>query len=554
MTLELLRADLNRNVAERAQLLVRAEHDTQLQSAIRKMCREGTPDGMPGYLYWFKNFAYIFEPRNPRGKQKLPFLPWPYQEEELQILHEIIVAGEGVTGDPTNLMYVKTRDMGVTWIILMYFLWDFIFNSGSYLVGHRKADMVDKIGNMGTHFEKLRWQLRQQPPYLMPYDFNWRDCSKENLLRNPAGGEITGDSSNPEFGRGDRRKAILYDELPTWEYAFSAWQAGAGTTNVRIGVGTPNGPHGKFAHAVRGKEKEAYTIRKCHWIKHPLKAEGLTWNNGQPTSPWYEREKIRLNPDEVAAELDMDFNQSTKGRVFSPYGIGHSRKPLAPIPGIPVLRVWDPGLTFFVLWMQVDNWGRVRVLKEMCMLEAKIRNVGEAVLGISNDPTGMFANCSFEDCGDPAGGYVGGSGQEDPEYDILSREFGINVDWSFLGSMQSKLKVKSRIVAINQIMTKYIGSGNPSVDGPAFMINTDECPLVDEALNGGYRYKVDANGQVLSTIHEVHPYEDAIDCLGMGILYKTKFNQLSNWDKDEDTEDEDSNSYTLKWLAGDRRC
>jgi hypothetical protein len=39
------------------------------------------------------------------------------------------------------------------------------------------------------------------------------------------------------------------------------------------------------------------------------------------------------------------------------------------------------------------------------------------------------------------------------------------------------------------------------------------CPNLAKAFAGGYRYKVDKSGAILDKVHEVHPYEDVIDCL-----------------------------------------
>lgn len=536
---ELERPELKENLVTRAILLVQAETDIQMQVAILKMCRYGTPDGMPGYLYWFTFFACVYEPRNPPGKQKLPFMPYEFQKEELAVLHKAIIEGQGVLGEPSNIVWIKSRDMGVTWIILMYFFWDWLFNNGSYLVGHMKADKVDKLGDMGTHFEKLRWQLRQQPVWMYPQDWNWRTCSKEFLLKNPRGGEITGDTANPEFGRGDRRKAILYDELPVWDYDVSCWKAGAGTTNVRLGVGTPKNKHGKFSRLVHGKDPEEVQVRRVHWRQHPLKGQGATLVNNKWTSPWYEREKRRLNPDEVASELDLDFNESRRAVIFTGYGIGHKRDNLSYLSEFPMITVWDPGRVFYVLFLQANHHGQFRALKEICISQARIRDVAELV---GNTSEKMFPGLAFEDCGDPSGSWIGNSGQDDPEYVILEKEFERHVEWGYMADIPAVKRTRLKIKAIEDKLSRYIGTGDDANDGPALLINTKECPILDEALSGAYHWKVDPRtNEVLDIVDERHPYEDAIDCLAMGILYRERFNiSRALDDEDDDAEENDS--------------
>jgi hypothetical protein len=549
-----LSPEQKQNIQLRAHILAECYEDLEKQAAYRKLCRDGIlpglhpdyPDGITGYAFWFKHFAWIYEPRNPPGMDGLPFLCYPFQSEELDFIHATIERGMGVAGDPTNVLWVKARDMGITWLVITYFLWDFLFNNGSYLMGHRKQEEVDKIGDMATMFEKLRWQLRKQPAWLLPFGWDWRTCSKEMLLVNPTGGELAGESSNSEFGRGDRRKAILFDELPVWEHDTSAWRAAAGSTNVRFGIGTPRGITGKFAKLALGKDDEEVTVRKLYWWMHPIKAEGLEYDQrGQPTSPYYEKKKKALSADELASEYNLDFNESQKGKIFTCFGSGHKRFKLDPIPGIPIIRCWDPGLTFYVLFMQIDAQGRIRVLRELCLENARIRQMAESVQSVSNK---YFLGYEFEDCGDPAGSWVSSSGQEDPEYTILARDYGINVEWAFIQQTPTKVRVKNRIVAINRALERYIAGDTPALDGPAIIISEKGCPDLVDAISGGYRWATDNNGNVLEgVIAKIHPYIDAIDCLGYGLLYRESFAFLGKVDEDVEEDREDEKPTKGRW-------
>lgn len=543
------------NIKLRAQLLVKAESDPAIQAAIIKLCTYGSP-GIPGYLWFFRLLAFVYEPRNLESKA-LPFYPFPFQEEELEVLDKAITDGQGVTGKRTNIVYLKSRDMGMTWIILVYFLWRWMFHNASFLVGHKKQEDVDKRGDMKTLFEKMRWELKCMPAWLLEYiGFRFKDHDRELLLRkdNPSGGEISGESSNPDFGRGDRRSAILYDELQSWPFAHSSWKAGAGSSNVRLAVGTPKGNFGKYAQLARGKAEKAI-LRKIHWTRHPLKAKGLTIVDGKPTSPWYEGEKESLSANDVASELDLDFNESTEAKVFGGYGEGHKRSSLLWTPQYPVLCILDPGLTFFALWLQVDHWKRVKVLTEYQWTSAKIRDVGEKILEINEM---YFKNAKVEYCGDPAGSWLGNSGQEDPEYVTLADDYKIQVDWSWLSAIPTQKREKKRIKAVENLLGKYIGEGAKEDQGPALLINTEECPILDEALSGGYRWKIDPRTkQPLEITEREHPFEDAADCLGMGVLYKMPYLGKLRDERDPDDEEakEDSQEETdYKWVHGSRRC
>ena len=548
-----LRVQQGEIMLERTALLARCQDDIITQAAIRKLCTYGLPDGTPGYIYWFRNFAYIYEPREIPGRTTMPFVLWDFQEEELKFIHEAITNAQGIRGEPANFAYLKSRDMGMSWLIITYFLWDWMFNGGSYLLISRKQEEVDTIGNMKSLFEKLRWQLRKQPAWLLPAGFVWKTNSKELLIQNPSGGEITGESSNPNAGRGDRRKAVMLDEFASCEYDKEVWKACAGSSYVRFAVSTPKGLYNLFADMCRGKCEEKVTVRTIHWSMHPIKnIDMVTLPDGRLSSPWYERERIRMNPDDIASELDLSFNTSQKGRIFPTYGNGHKRA-LAPIPGLPIIRAWDPGRTFFILFLQVDPWGRVRCLQEICVEDARIADVAREVKAMSF--SARFRGFEFIDCGDPAGSYMGNAAQEDPEYTILQEKHEIDVQWEFMANVPTKFRVKDRITVINEKLGIYIGSDKTAEDGPALLVDVENCPKLDEALSGGYCYQVDSKGEVTDTIMKRHPYIDAVDCLGYGILFDAGDNtpHARRKQSEEEQEDDRENAPTA-WGGMSQRC
>jgi hypothetical protein len=113
------------------------------------------------------------------------------------------------------------------------------------------------------------------------------------------------------------------------------------------------------------------------------------------------------------------------------------------------------------------------------------------------------------------------SQQQEPEYGVLQRDYGINVHSAFLGKIAPKERVKARI----QLLTKKMGEY--AQDGAALLVHPDECPILDRAFGGEYKRKTDINGAVIDTIDEKHPYEDAVDCAGMLALYKIPWGNLS---------------------------
>lgn len=520
-------------VKDRAELWVRCELDEKYRAAALRMCAEGTPDGTPGYLFFLTMFGWIYEARNPAGFQKLPFVPYPYQIREFAVIHNAIQGSMGVAGKKNVELWLKSRDMGLTWLVLAYFFWDFLFHQGSFHVGSRNEKEVDYLGETGTLFYKLRYLKNNCPLWMLPAGLE----DKKLLLsyKTPDGGEVCigGESANPEFGSGNRKKAILADEFSKWEHDRSAYRSMSQTSNCLLLVGTPKGYGNFYAEIARGKAKIAAGIHRVHWTEHPLKTKDLSFVDGKATSSWYRDQASQMEADMVAGELDLSFESSLKGIVFAGvYGIGHQKTKLKPLAGAPITVCWDLGGVSAVLFIQVDKWRRVRVLKEIVDEDTKLSTLAQTVLDycehlsrqghVVNIDVESFVHdvLTYEHCGDPAGASMTKTNQEVPEYQTLFDEHQISVDYLYMAAIQPQLRVRARIVAIENCMLRHIASGVTDNDGPAFWIDTEECPILDEALRGGYRRKIDLNGNVMDVIDEKHPYEDVVDALGYGIIYK----------------------------------
>lgn len=498
-----------------------AAHDSQFAAAILEQCKADP-------LFFFDHFLWTFDPRQKGNRRNVPFIPYEYQREVIRWIHSSI---EGTMGsaDGVNLLIEKSRDMGASWCLLGYFLWSWLFHNGSFLILSRKEEEVDKKGDMDTPFEKIRYMLYRLPQWLMPSGFVEREHDKFMLLINPTGGEITGESANANAGRGGRKLAVLFDEQQVMGNDDASYKSCAQTTNVRISVGTPNGPVGKYyrlANAVKGEEP--VQKRRLHWSLHPVKGAGQRMVDGKLTSYWYQRQKARMNEEDIAAELDISYATSVKGLIFKEYTeLNRWQPPEVQLvktfisfgeEGAPMLRIWDPGVRIFGnLFLQKDRANRCLVLKENLTELASIHDVAQQVQELSAWFDRKLKPKRWEDCGDPAGASRGNSAQEDPEYTILRDEYDFDVDYLFMKEMSSKLRVKTRIAAIKNLLQRLCTAKKT----PFLLVNTKECFVLDEALSQKYRWKVDRlTKQVFEgRVAEEHPHEDVVDCLGYGVVY-----------------------------------
>lgn len=511
---------------EAARAAIKAERERQKAETLRRaqhmlVCDESVLDRAAeltlcehDFFYFLENWVWIEEPRT--DIKRIPFLPYGYQRSAAEKI--ISLAASTVDSvEKHDVLVEKTRDMGWSWLMCALAVWYWRFHDKNILFGSRKAELVDKLGDMKTLLEKCRYIIRNLPEWMYEPGFRPDKHMGEMLIRKPDGytgsGTIAGESANPDFGRGDRKWMIILDEFASWAFDVASAQACGDATSLRVFISTPKGPNNKFAAMRMGEDNIKPAIITSHWVQHPLKAAGLTkTHEGLPTSPWYQKECARKSVDEIAAEIDICYATSTKGRVFDDYiPEWHTRK-LVVDPSVPVIRVWDPGLTFYVLFLQIDKYSRVLCLKEILDTNSHIRDIADAVCLISDK---YFRDCTFVDYGDPAGARRMQSSAEASEFQVLREEYSISVDTSFMDGMPMQVRTRNKIQAIHNKLRQQIVATKTQ----ALLIDPVGCETLHRAMIQDYRYKVDPYTKKVSEIPESeHPWEDAVDCLAYGIL------------------------------------
>ena len=121
-------------LAESVKILEKAIVSIELQELEKELCRRDI-------LYWFKNYAYtdrnasLYDNTYP---DVLPFIPYEFQEECITEVRDSIIKGESV-------FIEKSRQMGISWLIIAVFVYGFLFHNHKYLVLSQKQDDVDKL-------------------------------------------------------------------------------------------------------------------------------------------------------------------------------------------------------------------------------------------------------------------------------------------------------------------------------------------------------------------------------------------------------------------------
>jgi len=346
--------------------LLTEEHENyeQNREIVIKKCEEDA-------LFFINNFLFTYNPRIEGKGQHVPFLLYDFQEEAIPVIIDHIENGK-------DLLIEKSRDMGASWLFLAVAYWGLRFKGWTSLMGSRNEKFVDTRGNMDSLFEKLRYMDRRLPEWLR-IGFKEGTTDKSMLLINPMDkSTISGESNNVYFGTAGRYKFILFDEFSKWEQTDeTAWKSCGDATPCRIANSTPSdrGMNCKFYDLI-----EAGIDRlTLHWIEHPDKNIGLYYELNDKKiylnpdkdiekaqdlrkagvrvgSEWYDRECERRDEIEIAQELDIAYDASLAGAIFSKFDPQTQIQDIGYRSHLPLYCGIDFGMdTTSLVWIQSDG-------------------------------------------------------------------------------------------------------------------------------------------------------------------------------------------------------
>lgn len=250
---------------------------------------------------------------------------------------------------PQNTHCEKSRQMMMSWAWMVVFAWDIIFhrNWQSLVLSKRAKDVDDGPPTINSNFGKLVHILNHLPEHIYVQYIH-----KAYQLRVPAtNSTVIGETGKGGMAsRGPTWNRALMDEAAYIQHSETVFaglrQAAKRGTCLNS---TPNGKGNTFAR-IRFSTTTSFKKLSYHWSQHPRKAAGLycvcgwkaeigigkpgreQWfeharecprleTGGKPKmrSPWYDREAGDLPPDKVASELDISYEGSRAGRVYTAF-------------------------------------------------------------------------------------------------------------------------------------------------------------------------------------------------------------------------------------------
>lgn len=205
--------------------------------------------------------CWVFEPRNAnRGlPTRIPVVPFPRQRDFIEWMHERFVS-------KTSAPVEKGRDSGATWIASCFSVWVYLFYEGSSVgFGSRKEDLVDRIGDLNSIFEKVRSVIRGLPAYLKPEGLKEKvHFAHMRIIHPQINSSIIGEAGD-NIGRGGRTSLYLIDESAFIERPQLIDASLSANTDCRIDISTPRAGTIFSQWTSTSKMKFVFDVKDIPW-------------------------------------------------------------------------------------------------------------------------------------------------------------------------------------------------------------------------------------------------------------------------------------------------
>lgn len=309
-----------------------------------------------------------YDPRL-QGNKWIPFVFFEKQAEFIEFLHTCRLQNE-------NGLTEKCRDVGATWLSCGYSVWSWLFIANDAIGwGSRKQDLVDKLGDPDSIFEKMRLIIRRLPRIWLPDAFNPSEHATFMKLINPSNGSVVAGEAGDNIGRGGRKSMYFKDESAHYERPEKIEAALGDNTNVQIDISSVNGL-GNVFHRRREAGQDWRTAQPGFtrvfvfgWQDHPAKDQ-----------KWYETRRAKFEREGMshifAQEVDRNYSAAVQNTLIPYEWIkaaidAHLRVPYLRRQPKDLPDVWTAGLDVadegadrnalairqWIIWRHVEEWG-----------------------------------------------------------------------------------------------------------------------------------------------------------------------------------------------------
>jgi phage terminase large subunit len=261
-------------------------------------------------MHWMDTY----DPRRS-GVKWVPFVFFIRQAEFIRFLNEC-------SRDNENGLTEKCRDMGATWLCCGYSVHSWLFNKNDAIGwGSRKQELVDKIGDPSSIFEKLRLLVRRLPKIWHPEGLKERDHLTFMKMVNPENGSVITGETGDNIGRGGRTRIYFKDESAHYERPEKIEASLGDNTNCQIDISSVNGLgnvfHRKREAGIDWKPGHAQLLPGhtrvfvFDWRDHPDK-----------TQEWHDQRKAKAEREGLqhlfAQEVERNYSAAISNTII-PY-------------------------------------------------------------------------------------------------------------------------------------------------------------------------------------------------------------------------------------------
>jgi len=239
------------------------------RESVRRLCEE-SPVFFFESAMWTRRVKIVDEDgrERPARHSATPMIPWPKQAKALTEMVDAVEQGRDV-------LFVKSREMGASWMTLGLCVWGWLFRSWSSLLCSRTETLVDRSGDEDALFQRLDFIMSHLPQSWLPgprAEFLPGGSRRRHMIiEHPEGHSIAGQATTQHIGRGGRRTLVVFDEAAAQDRLESAWRSSADTTSCRIAVSTHLAGSYFTRKLIPDAEINGSSIVKLTYEDHPRK-------------------------------------------------------------------------------------------------------------------------------------------------------------------------------------------------------------------------------------------------------------------------------------------
>ena len=323
---------LDLHIAYRSELLRECQTNPLIRAAVWQKCADDP-------VFFINTFCWLLETRDAAewqlggkfGRHKvIPFILREYQAKAVREAQDNL----GVK----DIVVVKSRETGVTWIFIALAVWDWLFHEETHIGCASKDEAsVDSSDDPDSLFNKIQFLLDRLPSWMLPagYERNRSDSVFHNKYN---GSTISGYAATSNVARGGRKRWMLMDEFHFFPAGkdYEAHDSTSHVTRCRVMVSTParkKGRGGAFYDAVMAAPETHALLIDIDWKDDPEKARGLYTAVDRKlkildTEFWA---KYHIEGDRYRHpwQLDNEYQFNCDGKVRSLYYDYECSRPLA---------------------------------------------------------------------------------------------------------------------------------------------------------------------------------------------------------------------------------